>query len=748
MLLIESDFDIGFVAGLALREKQIQQNYRPVIAVHKWFARRPGTLFRALLLAEFGSGPLEERFFQANNLKGLRVADPFMGGGTPLLEANRLGCDTVGFDINPMAHWIVRQEIEWLDVEEYREAAARLLRRLENRLGHLYRTRCLDCGSQRAPVKYCLWVKTMGCDTCGGAIDLFPGYLVSENRRHPRHIFVCAACGELTETLDGTDPGHCRSCGNRLLLDGPAKRNRVACRQCGRDHRFPDSRRGAPQHRLFALEYHCYDCKRAGHAGRFFKAPDKDDQAKLAEARSSWLRMRPIYVPNDAIPDGDETDRLHRWGYRYYREMFNERQLFGLETSARLVAQEKNREVRDALATNFSDLLRYQNMLCRYDTGVLKSVDIFSVHGFPVNLVQCESNLLGIPAELPEEDIFGETHRTGSMLIGSGGWANIIDKYTRAKTYCAAPYEVRFKNGRKTQVPIPEEWIGARRPDLPASAHRDVELHCESATCAKFPDRSFDAVLTDPPYFANVQYAELMDFCFVWSRRLLGDTELPFRAASTRSPDELTGNDTMDRGLDHFAEGLSQVFCRMAKSLKPGGPFAFTYHNNSLDAYLPIAVAVLDAGLTCTATLPCPAEMAASVHINGTSSSVIDTIFVCRFCEPAPSADEATVGRLAAALESDVAALRRGGLEVTAGDVRCILFGHVIRLAIQELRQGWNPKRKVQERLRKVKAWWGASRLSPFVREKLNDNLERRRRAGNKVQRRARVRDDNTTLPF
>ena len=41
---IERDFDIPFVAGLALREKQIQQNYRPVIAVHKWFARRPGTL--------------------------------------------------------------------------------------------------------------------------------------------------------------------------------------------------------------------------------------------------------------------------------------------------------------------------------------------------------------------------------------------------------------------------------------------------------------------------------------------------------------------------------------------------------------------------------------------------------------------------------------------------------------------------------------------------------------------------------
>jgi len=43
--MIEKNFDIPFIADLALREKQIQQNYRPIIAVHKWFPRRSGTLF-------------------------------------------------------------------------------------------------------------------------------------------------------------------------------------------------------------------------------------------------------------------------------------------------------------------------------------------------------------------------------------------------------------------------------------------------------------------------------------------------------------------------------------------------------------------------------------------------------------------------------------------------------------------------------------------------------------------------------
>jgi len=46
--------------------------------------------------------------------------------GTPLVEANRMGCDVVGFDINPMAYWVVKQEIEHLDLRAYQNAAKAL----------------------------------------------------------------------------------------------------------------------------------------------------------------------------------------------------------------------------------------------------------------------------------------------------------------------------------------------------------------------------------------------------------------------------------------------------------------------------------------------------------------------------------------------------------------------------------------------------------------------------------------------
>src|SRR5580700_8348365 len=86
---IEQNYSIRFIASLALREKQIQQNYRPIIAVHKWFARRPGTLFRGLLLSEFGDKPVEETYYRPNSFEGVTIADPFMGGGTPLRRGGK-----------------------------------------------------------------------------------------------------------------------------------------------------------------------------------------------------------------------------------------------------------------------------------------------------------------------------------------------------------------------------------------------------------------------------------------------------------------------------------------------------------------------------------------------------------------------------------------------------------------------------------------------------------------------------------
>ncbi|RII26928.1 MAG: DNA methylase [Geobacter sp.] len=683
---IETHFDIPFISSLALKEKQIQQNYRPIIAVHKWFARRPGTLFRGLLLAEYGDRPLKDAFFSANDFKGIAIADPFMGGGTPLIEANRVGCDVLGYDINPMAWWIVNREIEHLDLGAYRTAATGLMQTLEEQIGGLYRTRCLKCGSDQAHVKYFLWVKQKTCPHCHKNFDLFPGYLLAEDKRHPLNVLVCAECGDLNEVIDRRNPGKCSSCAAELRLEGPAKRNKCACPHCGKTSAYPSPDDGPPRHRMFAMEYHCRACK-PRHTGRFFKRPDPADLARYDQAVSQFAESNTRFVPDDAIPTGDETGRLLRWGYRRYREMFNQRQLLGLELSCRAIMAEQDERVRNALITNLSDLLRYQNMVCRYDTMALKSLDIFSVHGFPVGLVQCESNLLGIA-------------NGGGVSVGSGGWSNIIEKYMKAKQYCDTPFETRHDGARKVQVPITGEWIGDSRGD---ENGRTVRILCQSATDVDLPPASLDGVFTDPPYFGNVQYAELMDFCYVWLRKLADDAIPSLISHTTRNQDELTGNVTMERGLEHFTAGLAAVFVNMARALKPGRPLAFTYHHNRLDAYHPVAVAILDAGLACTAALPCPAEMGASIHISGTASSVVDTVFVCRSTGVVSRRTlTKTAGEFAQLVTEDLDKLRQGGLKPTQGDTRCIIFGQLVRMTIWELRTGWIPALSAKQKLAAV----------------------------------------------
>lgn len=237
-------------------------------------------------------------------------------------------------------------------------------------------------------------MKTLDCSRCGHTFDLSPGDLLAGDTRHPKHVLVCSGCGELNEIDDPKQPGKCRSCATRLGRPTPARRNRCACPHCGHVNVYPRPSDGPPRHRMFAIEYY-NPTRKEEHRGRFFKKPDAKDLARYEEVAARWRRLAPSFVPEQEIPPGDETDRLHRWGYRRYHDLFNERQLVGLELSCRRIAAVKNERVRHALATNLSDLLRYQNMLCRYDTMALKSLDIFSMHGFPVGLVQCESNFSG-----------------------------------------------------------------------------------------------------------------------------------------------------------------------------------------------------------------------------------------------------------------------------------------------------------------------------------------------------------------
>ena len=213
--------------------------------------------------------------------------------------------------------------MEHLDLDVYRTAARTLIKSLTSEIGSAYTTDCPLYGQRGVPVKYFLWVKTADCEACQQSFDLFPGYLMADDSRHPKHVFVCHRCGELNEVVDRNRLGKCRCCRTALKERGPARRNNCSCPHCGHGNSYPRAGLGPPKHRMFAIEYH-NAFRRNEHRGRFFKRPDAVDLARYHATVDKWTALVPQFVPDQEIVKGDETDRLHRWGYRRYREMFNE----------------------------------------------------------------------------------------------------------------------------------------------------------------------------------------------------------------------------------------------------------------------------------------------------------------------------------------------------------------------------------------------------------------------------------------
>lgn len=669
---IEDSYREGYVARRASREKQVQQNYRPVISVHKWFARRPGSLFRALALAELVDAPLRSSFERGHQLKGVCL-DPFMGGGTPLFEAARLGMSVIGFDTNPMARWIVERELEDVDPDELARVGENVAVDVEAQLADLYTTDCPGCGYE-ARVRYFIWVRQHVCQECDHEHTLLADTEIVSTKlgRHPREVHVCPHCHALSEHKTGKRSKRCRSC-TRSFDAGLIPSNTLLSCECGSVFRIPPHGTiEEPRLKLVAVEYHCSACATAKGATRhMYKQPDAGDLARMARAAKLASKADSRFWPGELIPPGVETARLMRWGYNRWRDLFNERQLYGLALLAARIDREPESPIKRALQTIFSDTLRYQNMLCRYDRQALKPTDVFAVHGFPVPRVACEVALLG------------------ERRVGSGGFRHGLEKYVRAKRWCRAPYEKTTSGKNKSTEPERIASSLVKSPTRAASTARGACLKRGSLGWDELEEASVDLVLTDPPYYANVQYGELMDFCYVWLRRLASTTPY-FGGSSSKTPDDAVGSggdDAVD--IVEFTGRLSTVFEAATRALKPGAPFCFTYHHNELDAYAPLVVACLNAGLVPTAVYACPSEMRSSTHIHQRNAATVDTLFVLRKPPVAVEASDDVFGDKG--LRRHLAALRRVGLRPTDADRECLRSGQLAVRAMLELVPDWPP---------------------------------------------------------
>ncbi len=688
---IERRYDETFVAERAAQEKQIQQHYRPVISVHKWFARRPGSLFRSLILAEFCDRAVRNSYLEGHEIEGVCL-DPFMGGGTPLVEAARVGMSVIGYDTNPMARWVVERELEDVDPDELARVGEAIAAEVEKRTRALYVTDCPCCGNE-ARVRYFIWVRHHRCASCSRESALLSDTMIvsTKLKRHPREVHVCPSCLAISEHITGRRPTRCRACGVQYEAQLVPTGSLQLC-ECGTPFKIPPRDTiEEPCQRLVAIEYDCGECRsRPGATPHAYKSADARDHARMRKAEKLSATLASPFWPDDLIPDGHETGRLLKWGYLRWVDLFNARQLYGLGLLAACIDAKEDGPVKRALQTIFSDNLRYQNMLCRYDRQGLKPSDIFSLHGFPVPRVVCEVAVVGAAG------------------VGSGGFRHGLTKYVRAKRWCRAPSE-RTDTRRTTTDP---EKVSSRiRRDAARLRGREAFLKRGSLSLGELEAESVDLVLTDPPYFKNVQYAELMDFCYVWLRRLAHPSF--FRSRSAKTKDDAVG---ADRGaavdIVEFSHRLSEVFVAAAHALKHDGAFCFTYHHNDFVAYTPLVVAALDAGLLPTAVFACPAEMRSSAHIYARNAATVDTLFVLRKVGAGVLAHDAEdVGKEVA---RHLAAMRRAGLKVTDADRECLRSGQLAARAMVVLASSWPGDAPVEQRFRLAEAVLAELRGTPL----------------------------------
>ncbi|RLC86515.1 MAG: hypothetical protein DRI79_09900 [Chloroflexi bacterium] len=613
MRYIEKGLPIQHLNRVAMAEGNAK---KPIYRMHKWWARRLGSVFRMITLAAFA--PFEEsemsiwhRFCEGANLQGKIVLDPFMGGGTTIVEALRLGCRVVGVDINPVAWFITKKEIEPVDLESLDAAFHRLEETAGQFIRRYYQTKCPS--GHQAEVMYFFWVKVAECGECGARVRLFPNYELS--RRDHVNVCFCPNCLQIIETK-GYDPETtCPACGETFdPRRGVASRGFYVCPECGARRRILDEvrRKGTRlDEELHALEGYCEEC------GRFFKRVDDVDRALWKKAQEEFYRRREsLLIPNQPIPiEGRSDPRPVNHGYDYFWQMFNERQLLCLSTLLEAILELPDRNIRELMLVAFSDCVGTNTTFCKYEIRWHKISPFFGLHAYH-------------PIERPtENNVWG-------TVYGRGTFTKCFEKVRRAKEYCQRPYERLFDiRGKRFSKHTTGERIEGQvvgRFDALRQNKGSALLRCESSEDLSFiPDQSVDAVITDPPYFDNVQYSELADFFHVWLRLGLKDVYPWFESEFSSRPDEIVKNDKLGKTTDFFNQGLRRVFKECHRVLKDDGVMVFTFHHNQTWAWESIAEIILDAGFYVSATPIVRSEGKSGYH-SSKGNIRYDAVLVCR----------------------------------------------------------------------------------------------------------------------
>ena len=663
---IEDGFPFERLSDIAEVESWRKEVWRPLYHTHKWWAQRLGSVFRAVILGctvPRGSA-IMDLYAGAVKLPAPVIFDPFMGSGTTVGEAHKLGCTVIGRDINPVAWRVVRTALQPVDKGRLATLFAELEATVAPQIRSLYRSR--DSAGEPCDVLYWFWVKQLDCPDCGKPVDLFSSRVFARHayaKKYPKVQVCCPHCGEVFGADNRDVRVTCPTC--RGTFDpqlGPVSGASATCGHCGQA--FPIAKtarlRGEPpRHRLYAKLV-----LRADGTKEYLRSTAEDETAyRFASARLGELAPA---IPRVEIEPGYNTRQVLNYGYRRWDQFFNDRQLLAISLLAGAIGRLPAGSERDALFMLLSGVLEFNNLFASYKgegTGAVRHM--FSHHVLKPERTPIEANLWGTPKS-------------------SGSFLNLFQsRLLRAVDYKAAPFEIVLDSagGKKAG----RKLFGKSRPmgaavintwpaeELPPGA---VYLSCGDSAATDIPDKVVDAVVTDPPFYDNVHYSELADFFHVWQRLWFADEGAP-TLGTTRDPREVQDTDS-----DRFSDKLTAVFAECHRVLKDEGLMVFSYHHSRDDGWTSVATAVLNAGFKLVQAQPVKAEMSVAMpKLTAKSPIDLDVLMVCRKAanDLRPKASVENALRTAEAKAwAKVQRFNKTGRMLSLNDVRIVVFSQVL----------------------------------------------------------------------
>ncbi|MFX1483878.1 MAG: DUF1156 domain-containing protein [Promethearchaeota archaeon] len=603
-----------------------RRHYRPVYVMHKWWARRLGSVFRTILLYSLAEDKKPDNLWKSYSedvdFKGKVVLDPMMGGGTTVIEALRLGCKVIAGDINPVSWFIVKKQVEDIDPELLRESLVDLERELGPELRQYYQTTCPECGKVAEGIYY-FHCKVSICSECAKDIPLMRSFFLARSPRGESDYIVCPRCWNVFETKSAKKPSKCPKCDYEFIPSRTSfsKGRTFTCTddKCGHSERIVEyvQESGRIHEKMYAVEFYCKNCDVSGNRnlanGRGYKAADEKDRKMQEKAEEEYGRKRQsLQIPDTLIPLGVETKRALNHGYERFSDMFSQRQLLNLGKIYGWILRIDDWNIKEFLLLAFSNSLKYNNMFAKYNATRGFITDIFRTHSFSPSMAPVEVNCY-------------DTSK------GRGAFTAFVNLVIEGKEYCRAPFE-RILDGeaiKKVELSHQKPWKFAENYQKLAK-DGDVLLRCGSSERIEVPDRVADVVITDPPYYGNVMYSELSNFFYVWLRIALKDQYGIFESELVPYEEEVIENRYQRKGKSEFVRELANVFAECNRILHDYGIMVFTFHHKKKEAWGALLRAVLDSGFYVVTTYPVRSEMKTSTHLHELENIVYDMILVCR----------------------------------------------------------------------------------------------------------------------